>query len=164
MTPFAQQVIQDVAAKWGINPELIAGKCRRKRVVCARIDAAKRMKAAGYTATKIGKQLGCDHTTVLFYLGRRKGRKPPQPDWHAPEVRHVRWLKVPGGLRAPDKVERYLVPYAGADWTEYRWKERPSRDASDERHRQAGDRAADRRPASERAAPAQLRVDHDQAA
>jgi len=164
MTPLAHQIIQDVAAAWGVNPELVAGKCRRKRLVCARIDAVKRMKAAGYSPTKIGRQLGQDHTTILFYLGRKKGRKPPAPEWKTPQVRHVRWINAPGGLRAPAKVERYLIPYAGADWTEYRWKERPIRDSSDERYGQAGDRARDQQPACQRVARTELRFDRDQAA
>ena len=165
MTPFAYQVIQDVAAEWGVNAALIAGKCRRSRVVCARIDAVKRMKAAGYSATKIGKQLGQDHTTVLFYLGRRKGRKPPEPKWKAPQVRHQRWIKPRKEPQAPLR-SRYLIPYAGADWTEYRWKERPNLigDKSDERQGRAGDRAGDRQPACERVARTELRLDHDQAA
>jgi hypothetical protein len=166
MTPFAYQVIQDVAAEWGVDPALIAGKCRIKRIVCARVDAVKRMRARGYTTPLIGRQVSLDHTTILYYLGRSKNKKPPMPEWRAPKVRNLYWITPQKIVRAPPKMTRYLVPYAGADWTEYRWKERPNLfgDSSDERYGQAGDRASGRQPAREHVARTELRANHDQAA
>lgn len=144
VTPLTHKIIQDVAAEWGVNPALIAAKSRRKRVVCARVDAVKRMKAHGCTAYHIGKQLGYDHTTILYYLGNLKRHKPPLPEWRAPQVRHLCWIKQRKIPRGPASAGRYLIPYAGADWRQYRWIERPSltEGLSDDRDRQSGERAA----------------------
>ena len=164
MTPLAHKVIQDVAAEWGINAELLTAKCRRPRIVWARVDVVKRLHAQGYTTYMIGKQLSCDHSTVLYYLGRYTKKKPTTPKWSAPTVRHLRWIKVGKKPREPEKITRYLIPYAGADFTEYRWKERPSHFGGVSNERQARDGAASRQPASGCVARAELRADHDQAA
>lgn len=123
-----RQLIQEVAARRGVDPRKVAGKCRSQRVFYARIEVAKHLDARGYTTSMIGAVLGHDHTTIVYYLGRGK-RKPkpevdPRPAWHRPRIRHLGWFVKLRRPRRPRNLKRYLVPYAGADMTDYQWKER----------------------------------------
>ena len=138
MTPYARTVIKQVAASRGIDPRDIIRPNRTKKVFRARIEVAKLLDARGYSTPRIGAILKHDHTTIVFYLGRGKKRpgpeKPPKikaakiparPRWHKPRIQH---LKCKGCFRCKTVGERmhhrgYLKPYAGADMTEYQWKE-----------------------------------------
>ena len=121
MTPQARAIIREVAALRGVDPYKIIGHCRRDKMVRARIEVARLLDACGYSTPRIGAILNKDHSTIVFYLGRGK-KKPTKPRWRAPKVRHVCFLK---SKPPPAKRRFYLVPYAGAYWPEYDWKERP---------------------------------------
>lgn len=131
MTDQSRQIVREVAQRRGIDPKEIMRKCRETRVVYARIEVAKRLDQLSYTTSQIGKALKQDHTTIVYYLGRAKKKPKPEPEvlpmpkrmrkWRAPRVRHVRWLVRQG----PADRDRYLVPYAGADMSEYHWSKRP---------------------------------------
>lgn len=125
MTPRARTIIREVAELRGVDPALIVQPCRVSKVYRARMEVAQRLAAeCGYSTPAIGRILNHDHTTILFYLGRFKKKpgperitKPRKRVWKMPRVRHLRWVKRPTRL--------FLVPYAGADMTDYHWKERP---------------------------------------
>lgn len=127
----ARAIILEVAEQRGVDPLLLVGRCRRQPVFRARVEVAIALDARGYSTPQIGSILKCDHTTVVFYLGR--GRKKPSPErpprslrlrkWKPPQVRHLRWIVKPADQR-PAETRRYLKPYAGADMTEYVWKPR----------------------------------------
>jgi hypothetical protein len=124
MPPRARAVILETCALRGLDPIKVAGKCRINRFVWARIEISRALDALGYSSPQIGKFLGGhDHTTVLYYLGRGK-KKPPRPKWRAPKVRHVRFIRV----KKPVKPKRYLIPYAGADMTDYVWTPQPQQE------------------------------------
>ena len=125
MTPQAKIIIKKVADERGVDVAMILSRCRVQSVFRARIEIAKRLSEAGYSANKIGKFLNHDHTTILFYLGRHSVKKPsaerpPKPPrkraWKPPRVRHLIWIR---------RQRHFLIPYAGADMTDYQWKERP---------------------------------------
>ncbi len=123
MPPQARAIIEMVATDAGIDPRLIVTRCRKKKIFHARVEVARRLAERGYSTPRIGRILNHDHSTIVFYLGRGK-KKPSRPVWKAPTVRHVRFIKPPKPPRA--KLKFYLKPYAGADWREYQWKERPT--------------------------------------
>lgn len=118
MPPQARAIILEVCTLRGVDPLKIVGRCRVKKVFRARVEIALALDARGYSSPRIGRILNHDHTTIVFYLGR--GKKKPGPlIWRRPKVRHLRWVR-------PDKAAKpkvYLKPYAGADWTDYQWKE-----------------------------------------
>lgn len=119
MNEVAREIIYTLAWKRGLDPADILGRSRKMKLLKVRIEIAKLLDARGYSSPQIGAILDRDHTTVIYYLGRGK-RCAAKPRWKAPKVRHLSWERVP-------PVERrrfYLVPYAGADWTNYEWKER----------------------------------------
>lgn len=128
MRPATRKLIEEVACRRRVDPKKIVGRCRSQAVFYARVEVAKQLSARGYTTSMIGAVLGHDHTTIVYYLGRAKKRPKPEPEpkparkqrWKPPRVRHVRWL-----TRAkPTDPGLYLVPYAGADMTEYHWRKR----------------------------------------
>jgi hypothetical protein len=134
MTPQMAAIIEDVARECGVDQSLILKRKVRKnatgQVLFARVQVAKRMRAAGYSMIQIGDALFRDHSTIVYYLHRYKPRKPA---WHKPVIYHLRCHGC--GLctfRTPEPPppppiprNRFLIPYAGADFHgEYRWKER----------------------------------------
>ena len=110
MTP--SQIIRETSLKHGIGSTEVTSQCRSDRVVRARIEIAHELSARGYSPSRIGMMLNKDRSTVVFYLGRTK--REPSVKLLPPKIRVV-------------KRKRYLVPYAGAYWPEYDWKERPCR-------------------------------------
>lgn len=135
MTPYASSVIKRVAGLHGIDPADITRPNRTPKVYRARLVVAKLLDRRGYSSPQIGKMLNHDHTSILFYLGKLKKKpSPPRPPrvkvakppakrrWHKPRIAH---LKCKGCFLCitKDRVRRgFLVPYAGADMTEYQWK------------------------------------------
>jgi hypothetical protein len=126
MTPWARQVIFEVAELRGVDPKKIVGQCRHKKVFRARMEVARRLSARGYSTSRIGAILDKNHTTIVFYLGRGK-KQPSKPLWRTPKIRHLCFVKP---RPVPAKRKFYLAPYAGAYWPEYDWKERPCRSAA----------------------------------
>lgn len=139
MTPVARQIIDEVAAYYSVPADSITAPCRKKRVVLARIEVAKRLHGKGgphYSAANIGRMLGHDHTTILFYLGKMDRRPRVALRWRKPVIRflsRIRSLADPDAPKVdpnapppkPTKTARYLKPYAGADCN-YHWTERPT--------------------------------------
>lgn len=122
MTPQARAIIDEIAALRGIDPLKIINPCRTPKVFRARVEVAKRLDQRGYSTGRIGAMLNHDHTTIVFYLGR--GKKQPSPlIWRKPVVRTLRTPAPPKPPR-PRPRKFYLKPYAGADMTEYQWKQR----------------------------------------
>jgi hypothetical protein len=130
MTPLARKIIDEVAEAHDVCPTSILTKSRQQRLVFARVEIAKRLRAHGYTTTQIGRALNRNHCTVCFYLGNTTTKKPKlQPKWKRPRVRHLNcYCKLcyfpvePVEEPAPPTPKRpYVVAYAGAS---YRWKER----------------------------------------
>lgn len=119
MPPRARAIILAMCTLRGVDPKKIAGKCRVKKFYQIRVEVARALDACGYSTPQIGRFLGHDHTTIVFYLGRGK-KKAPRPKWSAPKVRHVRFIRV----KKPVRPRRYLIPYAGADMAEYVWTPR----------------------------------------
>ena len=122
MTPQARAIIREIAALRHVDPYKIIGQSRSEKVFRARIEVTRALDARGYSTQRIGAMLNKDHSTIVFYLGRGK-KKPSKPIWRTPKVRHLCFVK-PKPL--PEKRRYYLVPYAGAYWPEYDWKERPT--------------------------------------
>jgi Bacterial dnaA protein helix-turn-helix len=129
MSPVAWEIMCDVSTRYNLTPDLIAGRCRAYRLVLARAEVAKLLRERDYTTSQIGRVLNRDHTTIVFYLGT--GRKQvSQPRWHRPRVKHLHWIRPKVEEPSPKQSvawrDRYLIPYAGADMTEYVWRERPA--------------------------------------
>jgi hypothetical protein len=129
MTPQALVIIGEVAASSLVAPAKLVGRCRSARVVHARIEVAKRLRDRGYSTPRIGQVLKKDHTTIVFYLGL--GKKKPTPlQWRKPRIAHLNcycrlcYFPTPKTIARTKPTANYLVPYAGADMSEYTWKER----------------------------------------
>jgi hypothetical protein len=106
------QIICEVALKHGVGSTEVTSQCRSDRVVRARIEIAHELSALGFSPSRIGMMLNKDRSTIVFYLGRTKREPSIKLQRRPPKVRVV-------------KRKRYLIPYAGAYWPEYDWKERP---------------------------------------
>lgn len=120
MTPQAREIIRNIAMLHGVDAALILSACRKQKVFRARMAVAKQLYARGYSTSRIGAILNKDHTAIVFYLGRAK-KKPSPLRWRKPRIRTLLVVK-----KKPPKEQqhRYLKPYAGADFTEYKWQER----------------------------------------
>lgn len=131
MTPRARQIIREVATCYGVSPELLVSKCRVHRLLPARIEIAKLLRARGYSTPQIGRIMNRDHTTIVFYLGNLE-KVPAKPRWHRPRIKTIWKAKKPTRAElladklVPPREKRvlYLRPYAGAYMPEYQWKER----------------------------------------
>lgn len=124
MSPVTYEIVSDVSARYGLSIELIVGRCRAHSLLLARIEIAKRLRERGYKKAQIGRVLNRDPSTVVFYIGSGK-RKPAKRRWRAPRVRHLHWTRSeppPAAVKA--MRQRFLIPYAGADMTEYVWRRR----------------------------------------
>ena len=128
MTTLSRRILAKVSRERRVPVADILRKCRKPKVYFARVDAAKRLDAAGYHVAKIARILRHDHTAISYYLGNIEKKRPPpeppwikRPRWRAPRVQHLEWLMPPRRARQ----RYYLRPYAGADFREYRWIERP---------------------------------------
>lgn len=106
MTSPASDIVREEAAACGVSPEAVISRTKTDVLVYVRMQIARRLDEMEYSSPQIGKILHRHHATILFYLGRGK-RKPPV----------LRWKK-------PPTAKHYLIPYAGAYWPEYEWKER----------------------------------------
>ncbi len=116
MPPQARAIIAEVARERGVTPEAITRAGRKQKLFRARIEAAKRLAERKYTSPQIGRMLGCDHTMILYYLGRLK-KKPSPEKWRKPKIKTL-WVAPP-----PPKPKRrvyYLIPYAGVDKFDYK--------------------------------------------
>lgn len=79
MTPAAKTIIADIARECGLEPyQFIDARSRRPKFVRARIKVAKRLRAIGYSASRIGAVIGREHSTVLFYLGGLARKPKPE--------------------------------------------------------------------------------------
>lgn len=128
MTPYARSVIRRVAYMHKVDPADITRSNRRVPVVRARVAVAKILTRRGYSTGRIGKMLNCDHTTVVFYLGRGKKKprltvrpkkaKPPPAKrrWKKPRIAH---LKCKGCWMC--KPQPKLIRFAGYDPTDRQW-------------------------------------------
>ncbi|RZN30469.1 helix-turn-helix domain-containing protein [Bradyrhizobium sp. Leo121] len=136
MNSTVRAIIESVATEFTVPVERITEKCRSPRVVRARIEAVRRIKASGkYSTHQIAAMLNHDHTTILFYLGRLSCKSPnARLTWRRPKIRHLGhrgckhcYVPVKPRQKPVKKVKRrlYLIPYAGADFSQYRFKERP---------------------------------------
>ena len=93
LTPQAREIIKVVALERGVSMDLIRGNCRWREVVLARAEVARQLTKRGYSGTRIGAMLNKDHSTILYYLGRRKRQlklrptDPPLSDWEDDEMK-----------------------------------------------------------------------------
>jgi hypothetical protein len=82
MRPTTRALIEDVAARHGVQPADILSHRMPRRLLAARVEIAKTLEARGYNGPQIGAVLRRDYTTAYFLLGRTRRQpklKPPQP-------------------------------------------------------------------------------------
>lgn len=96
-----RQIVAEEAAHAGIKPEWVFTRDRRGPVAWARARVCKRLRETGrYSLPGIGKQLGIDHSTVLYSTRRDTSgppprlneREPPRLIRMAPEERARKWF------------------------------------------------------------------------
>lgn len=118
MSDHARAIVWNVAVKRNVPPCDIVSPRRTARIIRARVDVLKQLAARGiYSTNQLGALLGLDHSTVLYHLGRLKGRVPT-PEvlrWRRPRIVHLAQCK-----RLPPPPEPYsrrskrkLRSYAG---------------------------------------------------
>ena len=107
MRPATRALIEEVAARHGVQPVDILSHRMPRRLLAARIEIAKTLAARGYNGPQIGAVLKRDYTTAYFLLGRTKRQpklKPPKP---------------PPAPKTPPKPQpQFPIRYAGWDATE----------------------------------------------
>jgi hypothetical protein len=132
-TPTFREIIDSVADEWGIPPAVITGPRRTNRVVHARREVIRRLVATGrYSLARIGRLIGRDHTTIVYSVGQAKRKPPLKLKWKKPRVREMHCLGCRRALLASEPknengsqyAKAYLIPYAGADWADYKWRRR----------------------------------------
>lgn len=75
---FLDAVLRRVAAECGTTAEMTRGVRRDRAARLARERAIREMRDFGASTLEIGRAVGRDHTTVLYYLGRLPGKQPPR--------------------------------------------------------------------------------------
>jgi hypothetical protein len=69
-----EQIIADVLRHHGITRDDLFSRWRNADLVEARADAARRLRAAGFTLKAIARALRRDHTTVMYYIDDTRRR------------------------------------------------------------------------------------------
>lgn len=75
---FLSVMLRRVASECGTTPEMVRGVRKDPAARRARLRAVDEMRAFGASTLEIGRAIGRDHTTVLYYLGRLPGKLPPR--------------------------------------------------------------------------------------
>lgn len=73
-----RRYVADAAANYKVTPDEILSRCRRKAVLEARIAVIRALKAHDpkrYTLTGMGRALGVNHTTILYWTDERRRQK-----------------------------------------------------------------------------------------
>ncbi len=117
-------------AEYNLTIEQLLERRGTKHRVMARVEAAKRMRATTkMSGPQIARALQRDPSTIAFYLGGLKAKKPPQLKWRKPHIKFLGWyakIKPEQRKQPPKPVASYLTPYCGASAADdYTWKERP---------------------------------------
>jgi hypothetical protein len=109
MRPSTRELLQEIAARYGVEPADLIAHRYGKRLLSARIEIAKALDARGYNGPQIAAVLRRDYTTVYFYLGRT--RRPPK--WLRPPELNV--AKPKPKPKPPRTSGPRLIRYAGFD-------------------------------------------------
>lgn len=84
------EIILDVIHRRGVTRDELMSRSRRAAFVDARVEIAQRLAEIGFSYSRIGKILDRDHSTVCFWLNRRKGgRLPTNLSPISPDVRNL---------------------------------------------------------------------------
>jgi hypothetical protein len=102
----ARTILEEVATRWRTTPEILISYRHPKRLLQARVEVAKALRARGWSGTRICAAMHRDHTMASFYLGALSGKQPRSRVPLAP-------LPV-----AKPKPPRGPIKYAGWDPTE----------------------------------------------
>jgi hypothetical protein len=107
MTPreITRAKIQEIADRYGVTPEILAGWRHPRRLLRARVELAESLAARGSSATQIAVIMNRDHSTVYFYLGRLAR--------HQPSPRSLALARPVEPAPPPAPKPRRPIPYAG---------------------------------------------------
>ena len=72
--PTYRPIVSIYSQKWGVNMRDLTSRHRAREIVGARVEIARSLWNMGYTTVRIGRLLGRDHSTVVYYLGFSKVR------------------------------------------------------------------------------------------
>lgn len=74
LTPRVRKYLADEATRCGVTPEQILSRSRKRHVTYARRRVAVRLRNDGFSYPQIGRWLGLNHTSVIYYM---EGAAPP---------------------------------------------------------------------------------------
>lgn len=84
-----REIVMDVLHKHGVTMDELLSRSRRTKFVDARVEIAARLYDLNFPIRRIGHLLDRDHSTVAYWLVRRRGGRIPQAVSPLPiEVRH----------------------------------------------------------------------------
>ena len=69
-----ESIIRQAAHRCGVSYQEVMGRSRVAEIVEARHEAILALAALGYRPQQIARQMGLEHTTVLFHLARLRGK------------------------------------------------------------------------------------------
>jgi DNA-binding NarL/FixJ family response regulator len=75
VTPRVRQYVAEEASAAGIDAGDIFTRSKRRPVAYARRRVAVRLRTDGFSYQQIGRWLGLDHSTIVYYMG---GALPPR--------------------------------------------------------------------------------------
>lgn len=75
-SPEGRAIVAAVATEHRVEPGVLLARCRIPELVAARYEAMARMRALGWSTPRIGREMGCGHTAVLYGLGRLAAKRP----------------------------------------------------------------------------------------
>lgn len=79
MTPRVRLYAEEIGFWHGVKPRAIMSRSQKRPVAHARGDVMRRLRRDGFTTTQIGKWMGRNHATVVYWTrpefrARRLGR------------------------------------------------------------------------------------------
>ena len=133
MRRLAKRIVGEVATAERVPVDKLLGNQRLPRLIRARVLVARHLAEAGYKRSWIAEALNKDQSTIYYYLSmvdRKLSWKPPVVELLCMVVPQpvVRAKKKTPAKAKPVIRRQYLIPYVGADMTQYVWKRRPPHD------------------------------------
>lgn len=90
---FKDDLINEACELFDVHPRDLLGDYRFKFLMPPRFALAKAMRMRGWTYTRIGSTMGCDHTSIMYRVKEAEYRMAKDPAF-AEKVRHLADLRL----------------------------------------------------------------------
>ena len=89
-----ETLINETCELFKVHPRDLMGDYRFRFLMPARFALAKAMRMRGLTYMRIGKELGCDHSSIIYRVREAEYRMGRDPRF-AEKVQHLAEMKEP---------------------------------------------------------------------